>query len=96
MRVTKWRCGFCGSGNHDRCSAPVETIPGALVCSCACSPKPRCLVCRNDTLEELDVVRFRCVDALACGEQLLALTRANPLSAELRLVRALGDKVLLS
>ncbi len=49
IKSTKWQCGFCSGGNHDRCVRAVVNQGSILRCACKAdhSVEARCLECGN-------------------------------------------------
>lgn len=90
-RRAPWQCGFCGSGNHERCTG--AAVSGGKIMRCACKVHPlvqRCLECGNTRGEEL--TDWACTNPTDCADAIAARSASNPLRKELETVKALGGE----
>ncbi len=87
-------CGFCSTGNHERCSVGVKhdgqhnKYPNGVVwvCTCkVCGPNRRkCAHCNNRTTEEVSPETWECFDVEGCHALVEAKRENDPLSRQLR------------
>lgn len=90
-RKSKWVCGFCGNGNHERCVAGIANLGSVLRCACKVHPPViRCLECGNTNPDEL--TGWACSNPSDCRDAIAARSAANPLRKELELVKQLGGE----
>jgi hypothetical protein len=91
-------CGFCPTGNHDRCPIGVvmrkhAKYPDGVVWVCPCDAPEcankefRCTECNNQTNGEVDGETWRCKDITACDAVVTARRDADPLLAKIREAR---------
>jgi hypothetical protein len=90
-RKGAWQCGFCGTGNHDRCIGGIMNRGSVLECGCKGHPtRVRCLDCGSTDSAEL--TGWRCADTHACGARNAAKAERNPLREVLELSKADGRR----
>lgn len=87
------RCGFCQSGNHDRCPGGVEHR-GGLIWKCGCAEHPpvlRCVDCGNTNPQEVDSQRYRCLDKQDCKDRATHRTDNNPVVVKIREIKQMSE-----
>jgi hypothetical protein len=96
LLVMKGPCGFCGTGNHERCCIGIkhigrhEKFPNGVVWACGCEAdscqpgRRKCAYCNNTNTDEVNPETWECIDVEGC-HALVEERRANdPLLVQLR------------
>lgn len=94
-------CGFCNTGFHENCKVVARNgsaAPNPLVwCSCAkCVDKsdhPFCIDCGNKTEQDVDAVRWTCIDQVGCKARITAKVDADPVIQKVRDTRVRANMV---
>lgn len=68
-------CGFCASGNHERCPGAVTSgVP--WMCACGCVAEPKCTRCKSS--EDVNPDTWSCNRPDDCDAAVAARQAANP------------------
>ena len=85
MTTSKWPCGFCSTDTHQYCPSVIVNGDGVslIKCPCGCeqSQKVKCVVCGNQTADEINPDKFICNDATEC----MAVVNRKRANARMRL-----------
>lgn len=85
-------CGFCTTGNHNRCVLAIaKAIKGATwVCQCTTcgggTKRVVCMKCRNDIGDDIGDDRY-CIDRTACSARVASRLAADPLIQQISRIR---------
>jgi hypothetical protein len=93
-RARNYICGFCSTGDCDRCPGAVAGATKTGVVACQCRKhitEVRCLACGN-THEDEVTTGWRCADPATCQGRIITKALANPLHHEIAAARRAGGE----
>lgn len=97
--LTNTLCGFCGNGDHEKCSIGVkhqgrhEKFPLGIVWACHCNSggcqegRRKCADCGNRNTDEVNPETWTCVDADACRMFVETKRENDPFLVQLREIK---------
>lgn len=97
--LTNTLCGFCGNGQHEKCSIGVkhrgrhEKFPLGVVWACRCNSggclegRRKCADCNNKVTDEVNPETWTCIDSEACRGTVDTKRENDPFLVQLREIK---------
>jgi hypothetical protein len=97
--LTNTLCGFCGNGDHEKCSIGVkhqgrhERFPLGIVWACRCTDggcregRRKCADCNNRNTNEVNPETWTCIDSDTCRAVVETKRENSPFLAQLREIK---------